>query len=109
AFSEVPRAEITVKDAELKLATQLIEQIATDEFHPEKYEDDVKKRVQDLIQKKVDGQEITSAPAEAPRGQIIDLMEALKQSLASKPAEGARKPPKAAAGARGGKRAKSKE
>ena len=38
-----------------------------------------------LIQKKVDGQEISLAPPEAGGGQIIDLMEALKASLAKKP------------------------
>ncbi len=43
--SEVPIPEATVKDTELKLAKQLIEQTATDEFHPEKYHDQVRDRV----------------------------------------------------------------
>jgi len=83
AFSEVPVGEAEVKDAELKLAIQLVEQIASNEFHPENYEDEVRKRYLEAIQRKVEGQEVTSAP-EAPRAQIIDLMEALKASLASK-------------------------
>jgi DNA end-binding protein Ku len=82
-ISEVPVGDAEVSDAELKLAEQLIEQIASDEFHPEHYEDEVKKRYLEAIQKKVEGQEITAAP-EAPKAQIIDLMEALKASLAAK-------------------------
>jgi DNA end-binding protein Ku len=82
-LSEVPIGDADLKEPELQLAVQLIEQIASDEFHPEHYEDDVRKRYQAAIQQKIDGQEITSAP-EAPKAQIIDLMEALKASLASK-------------------------
>ena len=100
-ISEVPTGDADVKEAELKLAVQLVEQIAADEFHPEHYEDEVKKRYQAAIQRKIEGQEITAAP-EPPKAQIIDLMEALKASLASKAAkaEGAaeeRKPAKRAA------------
>ena len=64
--SEVPLGDAKITDAELKLALQLIDQIAHDEFHPEQYEDDVKKRVQAAIDQKVAGQEVTAAPAEAP-------------------------------------------
>jgi DNA end-binding protein Ku len=82
SFSEVPVAPAEVKEPELKLAMQLIEQIAADKFKPEAYEDHVRLRTRELIEKKVGGQEITAAPAEAPKAQIIDLMEALKASLA---------------------------
>jgi DNA end-binding protein Ku len=82
-LSEVPIGDAELTDSELTLAEQLIEQIASDEFHPEHYEDEVKKRYLEAIQKKVEGQEITAAP-EAPKAQIIDLMEALKASLAAK-------------------------
>ena len=87
-ISEVPIGDAELKDTELKLAVQLVEQIANDEFKPENYEDDVRKRYHEAIQRKVDGQEITAAP-EAPKAQIIDLMEALKASLASKNAAAA--------------------
>jgi DNA end-binding protein Ku len=83
AFSEVPVAPGEVKEPELRLAMQLIEQIAADEFHPEAYEDGVRKRTRDLIDQKVQGQEIKAAPQEAPKAQIVDLMEALKASLAA--------------------------
>jgi|SRR5579862_1122201 DNA end-binding protein Ku len=87
-FSEVPVGESEVKEGELKLAVQLVEQIAADEFHPENYEDDVRKRIHHAIEQKVEGHAVTVAP-EQPRAQIIDLMEALKASLQSK-AEAAR-------------------
>lgn len=93
AFTEVPVAPAEVKEPELRLAIQLIEQIATDKFEPEQYEDEVRKRTRDLIEQKVQGQEITATPVEAPKAQIIDLMEALKASLATvAPAEPAAKP-----------------
>ena len=80
-FSEIPLDEVQLKDGELSLAMQLINQIASDKFIPDNYEDDVKKRIDAVIQQKVEGQAVTIAPAEAPKAQIIDLMDALKASL----------------------------
>jgi DNA end-binding protein Ku len=97
SFAEVPLGEGEVKDKELELAVQLIRQIANEEFHPENYRDDVRDRVLELIQRKVEGEDITQAPVEAPQTQIIDLMEALKASLARSPEAEERKPTKAAA------------
>jgi len=85
---EVPDAE--VKDAELKLAIMLTDQIASDEFHPENYKDEVKERVENLIKRKIDGQEISESKIEAPKTQVIDLMEALKASLAARGGRGGR-------------------
>ena len=90
-FAEVPLEPAEVTDKELALAKLLVDQRATEKFEPETYEDDVKKRVLGLIQKKVEGQEISLAPPEAGGGQIIDLMEALKASLAKKPEAAASK------------------
>src|SRR5688500_12086187 len=81
-ISEVPIGETAVKEAELKLAVQLVEQIAAEEFRPDQYEDGVRKRYLEAIQRKVEGQEVASAPSEEQPAQIIDLMEALKASLA---------------------------
>ena len=81
---DVPRPEAAVKDTELALARQLIEQSAVDEFRPENYHDTVRERVLEAIQQKVDGQEITAEPSEAPQTKIIDLMDALKASLAKR-------------------------
>ena len=83
AFSEVPLGEGEVKEQELDLAVQLIEQAASEDFQPENYRDEVRERVMALIQQKVDGEEITLAPTEEPKTQIIDLMAALKASLAA--------------------------
>jgi len=91
---DVPVGESPVKDAELALARQLIEQTATDEFHPEQFRDTVRGRVLEAIQQKVEGREITEEPAEAPQAKIIDLMEALKASLARGGHGDGPKPPK---------------
>jgi DNA end-binding protein Ku len=83
-FSEVPVGDAIVRDNELKLAVQLVNQISVEEFRPEAYEDEVRKRMQASIEQKVEGKQITSAAPEAPRAQVIDIMEALKASLAAK-------------------------
>jgi DNA end-binding protein Ku len=85
SLSDLDIATVDVKDAELKLAVQFIEQLASDEFRPEQYEDEVKLRLQKAIQKKVEGEEVVVGQPEQPRAQIIDLMEALKASLAQSP------------------------
>jgi len=84
SIGEVPLGSAQVKPAELELALQIIEQGINDRFQPQQYEDDVRKRQLAAIEKKVQGQEITEEPAEEPRAQVIDLMEALKASLAKK-------------------------
>ncbi|HTO06669.1 MAG TPA: Ku protein [Myxococcota bacterium] len=92
---------IAVKDAEVKLAKELIEQLSQDKFQPEKYEDDYRRQVLAAVDRKVAGEEIVAAPPEEAREQIIDLVAALKKSLSEKaaahekPAETARKGAKA--------------
>jgi DNA end-binding protein Ku len=106
---EIPRTD--VKDAELKLAKQLIEQQASDTFDPSVYTDTVAARIEAAVQKKVEGQEITMAEAPEGGAQVIDLMEALRASLEKKaparakvpePQAEARKPPKRAQEAESG-------
>ena len=94
---EVPLPDVAVKDAELALARQLIEQASVEEFRPENYHDTVRERVLEAIQQKVEGQDITAAPAEAPQTKIIDLMDALKASLAKRGTTAEKKPVKIAA------------
>ena len=77
---EIPSTD--VKDAELKLAQQLIDQQASDTFDPTAYKDDVRERIEAAVQQKVEGQQITMAEAPAGGAQVIDLMEALRASLA---------------------------
>jgi DNA end-binding protein Ku len=81
-LAEIPVERPTIRDAEMKLAGQLIEQITSARFRPEQYEDEVRKRIEKLIAKKVEGEDIVAAPEERPRAQVVDLMEALKASLA---------------------------
>jgi DNA end-binding protein Ku len=81
--SEVPVPEGEVKPAELKMAVQLIDQMSNEKFQPEKYRDTVRERVLETIQKKVEGQDITAEAAPETGGaRILDLMDALKASLA---------------------------
>jgi len=79
ASSDGPAA----RPAEVDLARKLIEQLSSEEFRPERYHDAYRGRVQGVVEKKIAGEEI-AAPAEAtaPRAQVIDLMDALKESLA---------------------------
>jgi DNA end-binding protein Ku len=87
---EVPVEEAEVKEAEVELALRLVEQTSSDAFHPERYADAVKQRMAEAIERKVAGQEIRAAAAPEPQAQVIDLMEALKASLAAagaRPAE----------------------
>jgi DNA end-binding protein Ku len=84
-FSEVPVEPGDVAKSELKLAKLLVEASSAEAFEPEKYHDQVRQQMLEMIQRKVEGQEITAAPAaEAPQPQIIDLMAALKASLSEK-------------------------
>lgn len=90
SMDELDLGDAVVKDNELKMAVQLAEMGASDEFHPENYRDEVAERVRATIQRKIEGEEITAAEAERPRAQVIDLMEALKASLESPRAKSAR-------------------
>lgn len=93
-FDEVPIDEAEVKDAELALARQLIDQAASEEFDATRYTDEVRARMLELIQQKVEGKDIVMQPTEEPAAQIIDLMAALKASLGE---DGAEKKPAARA------------
>jgi DNA end-binding protein Ku len=89
-----PTTEVTippgdVKEAELKLAKQLIDQTSNETFEPTRYKDTVRERVLETIQRKIDGQDITGDVAPSSDTKMLDLMEALKASLAKeKPKKG---------------------
>lgn len=104
-FSEVPIDEVEVKDAELALAKQLIEQGASESFDPTGYRDEVRDKMLELIEAKVQGQDISVAPTETPEHKIIDIMEALKASLNS---AGTRKPARSESGSESKSEAKPK-
>jgi DNA end-binding protein Ku len=95
-FEKVPA--IKLDEEMVALATQLIGQKAADEWRPEKYRNHYVDAVRELIKEKAKGHTIVTAeePA-APRGTVINLMDALKKSIQS----GKPEPAKAPAGAKG--------
>ncbi len=103
SFDEIPVDEGEIDESELELAIRLIDQAASDEFEPEAFKDEVYEKTLELIQRKVEGKEITAEPTEESRTQIIDLMAALKASIAEQEGEG-RKP-----ATRAGKKSGSKK
>lgn len=82
SFDEIPKGESAkITAAESGLAVRLIDELSNDEFEPQKYEDEYAQRVMELVNKKSEGQEVTLAQPPQQRGQVIDLMAALKGSL----------------------------
>ncbi|HEV8442334.1 MAG TPA: Ku protein [Steroidobacteraceae bacterium] len=77
-----------VSEPELKLANQLIEQLAAKKFDPNEYADEHRARVEAAIQRKVEGKEVTFAEPPVAEGgaasNVVDLMEILKASLNAK-------------------------
>ncbi len=80
--------DVELKEHEIQLANQLVEQLSKETFDPEKYEDDYRRSVLEAVERKVAGEEIVIMPKEESREQIIDLVAALKKSIADKKAGG---------------------
>ncbi len=76
-----------ISDKELKMAETLIEALASP-FEHEKYQDRYRESVQKMIEAKVEGKEVVATPQEQELAPVVDIMEALKSSLA-----GLKKPP----------------
>jgi len=74
--------DVEVTDRELKMAQQLIDSLA-DDFKPERYKDDYRERVLEMIDRKADGQEIVAPEEEEEQAPVVDLMAALEASLAA--------------------------
>ena len=93
SFGEIDKGTgAKIRDGEMDLAQQLIDGLSNDDFKPENYEDSYRVRVLQLIEQKVEGKEVSLAAPAPERAQVIDLMDALKESLARRvPAE--KKPP----------------
>ncbi len=94
-FDDVPLDVTEVGKDELDLAIRIIDQRVSDTFEPDKYQDEVRLAFQQAIEQKVEGREVAMPKAAEPEAKIIDLMEALKASVAGK-GEAARKPAKRA-------------
>jgi DNA end-binding protein Ku len=118
SIKEIEIPETEVKDAELKLAKQLIDAQTSETFDPSAYTDQVAARIEAAVQRKVEGQEITMQDEPEIGAQVIDLMDALRASLERKSpapskakaaaASEARKPPKKAQAAPAAKKVKNK-
>ncbi len=110
SFDEVPLGDAGQRrDGEMRLAQQLIAELTSKAFQPAQYRDHYRDRLREVVDKKIAGEETTIVAAPAPRAQVIDLMEALKQSLArertaaeSKSAAVAEEPRRRASGGRSG-------
>jgi DNA end-binding protein Ku len=93
--------DVELKDSEVKVAHQLIEALAA-EWDPSKFKDDFQENLKNLIQTKLEGGKIAEVEKPKKLAPVIDLMAALKESLAQM--EGKKKPvvgaPAAAAGSR---------
>jgi DNA end-binding protein Ku len=74
--------DVEVTDRELAMAQQLIDSLA-DDFKPERYRDDYRERVLEMIERKAEGQEIVLADEEEEQAPVVDLMAALEASLAA--------------------------
>jgi DNA end-binding protein Ku len=81
--------DVELKDAEVKVAHQLIEALAAD-WEPEKFKDDFQENLKNLIQTKLEGGKIAEVEKPKKIAPVVDLMAALKQSLAQM--EGKKKP-----------------
>jgi DNA end-binding protein Ku len=89
SHKELNIEQVDVSKGELQLALQLIDQISTDSYDPTQYVDEEKKRILAAIDEKISGKQVVVAAAHEEAqgtGQVIDLMEALRASLAKKPA-----------------------
>jgi len=78
-FNDVGK-DVQVKDAEVKVAHQLIDALAAD-WDPKKYYDTFEANVKQLIKARVEGKEVIPIDRPAKPGKVVDLMAALKQSL----------------------------
>ena len=80
-FEELDK-KVDVRDAEVKMARQLVQQLSSD-FEPDQFQDEYRAALEALVEQKVAGKEVTvaAAPEEEPT-KVVDLMEALKASVA---------------------------
>jgi DNA end-binding protein Ku len=81
---------VEVREGEMKVAHQLVKALEG-EFKPEQFHDTFEENVKKLIQAKLEGREVAAVEKPRPKAQVVDLMSALKQSLASM--EGKKKGP----------------
>jgi DNA end-binding protein Ku len=77
-----PDDDVELSERERTMAKQLVESLATDKFEPEKYHDEYREQLLDLIERKAAGEEIVAQPAAEAPAKVLDLVSALEASLA---------------------------
>lgn len=77
----LPDDDVELTDRERTMARQLVESLAVDEFHPEKFHDQYRMQVLDLIERKAAGEEIVAEPVVEAPAKVLDLVAALEASL----------------------------
>jgi DNA end-binding protein Ku len=82
SMGEVPIPTATISEAELGLARQFVSQLAKPKFDITQYKDEYREKLRDLLDRKIKGETVELTPVAAPQAKVVDLMEALKASLA---------------------------
>jgi DNA end-binding protein Ku len=107
SIDDLPEAkDLKASARELKMAQQLIESLST-EWEPEKYRDEYREKVLELIERKAAGEEITVQPEAPQPTKVPDLMAALEASLAAVSGSDGDEPKKKKSGAKSGAREKA--
>lgn len=81
-LGDIPIPDASITDAELGLAKQFIAALAQPKFDVSKYKDEYREKLRALLDAKVKGEDVDLTPMPAPQARVVDLMEALKASLA---------------------------
>ncbi len=74
--------DVKLTEKERTMARQLVESLAVEEFEPEKYHDEYREQLLDLIARKESGEDIVAEPHTEPPAKVLDLVAALEASIA---------------------------
>jgi DNA end-binding protein Ku len=77
-----PEVDVRLSEKERTMARQLVESLAAEGFEPEKYHDEYREQLLDLIARKESGEEIVAEPHTEPPAKVLDLVAALEASIA---------------------------
>src|SRR6476469_1021848 len=77
-----PEADVKLSEKERTMARQLVESLAAESFEPEKYHDEYREQLLDLIARKESGEEVVAEPHTEPPAKVLDLVAALEASIA---------------------------
>jgi DNA end-binding protein Ku len=78
----VPETDAEPNNKERAMAAQLVESLSVDTFEPEKFHDEYREQLLELIEQKAAGKEIVATPETEQPAKVLDLVAALEQSLA---------------------------